>query len=231
LAAPVEVKLVVSGHRTPALKSASLEQITTRMALDRYMVFAQQKLAESVDGQPAGSKALYMLGRLHTVVAQDRTPCFVAAEQKALAFQQAAMSADPNNFLAANELGVLLARGGRYEEARTILQHCVSLAPRPEVWHNLVMVHRSLGEIALAQEAQQHLLAAQNRQPATIGKPQPSQMVRWVEPQEFAKAGPGPAASIPARASQVPAAPAAVESEKPSGGPLGWFFRPDRKSR
>ncbi|MBI3464409.1 MAG: tetratricopeptide repeat protein, partial [Planctomycetes bacterium] len=233
LDAPVEVKLVVGGHRTPALKSMPLERITPRMALDRYLVFAQQKLAEAVDGQAVGSKALYLLGRLHTVVAQDRTPCFAAAEQKALAFQQAAMSADPNNFLAANELGVLLARAGRHEEARTILQHCAALAPRPEVWHNLVVVHRNLGEIALAQEAQQHLIAAQTRQPAAIRKPRPAEMVRWVEPAEFAQAGPVPAAAaIPPRASETPVAPAAVESSaKPSAGPLGWFAWPGRQSR
>lgn len=225
--AEIDLPLMISGHRTPALKSALPKTITTRMALDRYLIFAQQKLAEAVDGQAVGSKALYLLGRLHTVAAQDRSPCFVAAEQKALAFQQAAMSADPNNFLAANELGVLLARAGRHEEARTILQHCASLAPRAEVWHNLVVVHRNLGEIALAQQAQQQMTAtqAQQRSPKPIGKPSPSDMVRWVEPEEFAKAGPAPAIAPRPAAATPPPQPAPPETSRAtrSVGPLGWL--------
>jgi tetratricopeptide (TPR) repeat protein len=227
--AEIELPLIISGHRTPALKSASLETITPRMALDRYMVFAQQKLAEAVEGQMVGSKALYLLGRLHTVVAQDRSPCFIAAEQKALVFQQAAMTADLNNAMAANELGVLLGRAGRHEEARTILQHCASLASQPEIWHNLMVVHWKLGEIALAMQAQHQLEAARAKRnsPTPIGKPRPSEMVHWVEPQEFAKAGPSPApVSVPRPSAERPKADKApVETARDTrpAGPLGWL--------
>jgi tetratricopeptide (TPR) repeat protein len=234
--AEIDLPLVISSHRTPVLKGETKTVANPRMALDRYLVFAQQKLAAAVDGQPVGSKALYLLGRLHTVVAQDRSPCFAAAEQKALAFQQAAMSADPDNFMAANELGVLLARAGRYEEARTILQHCASLAPKAEVWHNLVVVHRNLGEIALAQQAQQRLAAAQSQRqtPAPVGQSRPSDMVEWVEPEEFARTGAAPAAVIaprPAAATTPAAAPQETTDEPRPAGPLGWLSRPARQAK
>jgi hypothetical protein len=148
------------------------------------------------------------------------------------------MSVDANNYLAANELGVLLSRAGRNEEARTILQHCASLAPRAEVWHNLVVVHRKLGEIGLANQAQQQMNAAQARHPASApatGKP--ADMVKWVAPEEFAKASrPAPTATAPSV--QIPDPPASTTAaavtapaEKQSPGPLGWMSWPGRQSK
>ncbi len=46
-----------------------------------------------------------------------------------MVFFQAAMLAYPENFMAANDLGVLLAQCGNYADARAMLEHSLSLSP------------------------------------------------------------------------------------------------------
>ena len=62
--------------------------------------------------------------------------------------------ADPNNARAANELGVLLARDGRFEEARDWLRHSARLKSQPETWHNLAVVYGRLGQTEKSKQAE-----------------------------------------------------------------------------
>jgi uncharacterized protein HemY len=99
-------------------------------------------------------------------------------------FYQAALAVDPGNFLAANELGVLLARYGQWQDARRALLASLSIQPHAEGWHNLAIVHRRLGEIELAR-------LAENERQLLVGKPGPRKPaggpeIQWHEPQQFA---------------------------------------------
>ena len=60
------------------------------------------------------------------------------------------MLTDSRNYLAANELAVLLAKNGYLQSARTLLQRSVAGSPQPAAWHNLAVVHRYLGEKQLS---------------------------------------------------------------------------------
>jgi uncharacterized protein HemY len=51
-------------------------------------------------------------------------------------------------------VGVLLARCGRYVEARAALERSVSLRSEPAGWRNLAVVYRSLGEADRALRAE-----------------------------------------------------------------------------
>ena len=125
-----------------------------------------------------------------------------------MAFHQAALLVDPQNSMAANELGVLLVRFGQLREARQVLRHCIATAPRPEVWHNLAVVHERLGEQELAVLAHNEWQRVKQHQAiGSAAAPQP--LVRWVDPAAFAQSGPaGPFAGPPTQRTAV--SPSAV---------------------
>ncbi len=120
------------------------------VAQQRYYSYAQEQLGIAAAGEPAGSMALHGLGKIHSVIASQPAPAIFAAEPKALVYQQAALLTDSRNYLAANELAVLLAKNGYLQSARTLLQRSVAGSPQPAVWHNLAVVHRYLGEKQLS---------------------------------------------------------------------------------
>ena len=137
----------------------------------------------------AGSMALHALGKLHDAMAHKKSGPLPAAEPKAMACFQAAMLVDPKNFMAANDLGVLLARCGNYSDARRMLEYSLSLSPQSATWHNLSVVYGQLDQRALAQRADQQTAVLQQ---AEIARRRTSQgtannSVQWVDPQTFAQ--------------------------------------------
>ena len=188
-AAVVNVDQVASTHRTTLLRSMPRQaELSPVVAQQQYLAYAQSQLALAAGQQPVASQALYRLGRLQTLLAaHDDDPQALHAPQ-AMAFHQAALSVDSANSLAANELGVLLARYGQLEDARRLLLLSVSVHPQVETWHNLAAVHRRLGEADLAQraESERELLAKKTGSPATQ---RTNEMLRWVDPATFAASG------------------------------------------
>jgi tetratricopeptide (TPR) repeat protein len=207
LEAEINVAAIISAHRTPVYHNKPTEGVTPLKVRREYYTYAQEQLTLAVEGEPIGSMALYALGKLHSESAQKRLQAVPAAESKALVFQQAAVSVRSDNFMAANELGVLLARAGRHEEARDWILHSVKLSPEPTAWHNLSVVHQSLGETKLAQLAEQEArrVSAQRGLAASPGGKAPD--VQWIKPQEFA--------------AQMRVEPAASESVRPANTASG----------
>src|SRR5207248_11234892 len=131
------------------------------VAQQQYLGLAQAQLALAAGGQQVSSQTLYRLGKLQAAMALHDADSQGLHGPQAMVFYQAALTADGANYLAANELGVLLARYGQLAEARQLLLHCVVVHPQVESWHNLAVVHRRLGEDDLASRAdhEQQLLA------------------------------------------------------------------------
>lgn len=179
---------IIATHETVLLKGVE-QEIPALIALQRYYSYAQQQLGASVQGQASGSLALHGLAKLHSVIGARQPGSVNAPEPKSIVLEQAALSADPRNFMAANDLAVLLVRYGRLAEARTLLQNSVSSFGQPENWNNLADLHEQMGERELAQlarkaakDAQQKL--SQQRGAAGLsyaGSPQ----VEWVKPDAF----------------------------------------------
>ena len=96
--------------------------------------------------------ALYALGKLHAVVSRQKTAELAAAESKAVVFYQAALLACPRNHMAANDLGVLLAHGGYYPEARARRELSVSILQQSASLNNLAVVYQRLGQPAMADQ-------------------------------------------------------------------------------
>jgi tetratricopeptide (TPR) repeat protein len=219
----LNLKNLVGGHRTPVLKDADLARLTPLQAMQQYYTFAQEQFAAAGERRPAASLALYGLGKLHMVMAEKPGAGAAMDLPKAMVYHQAAMLVDPQNHLAANELGVLLARFEQWEEAKRVLLQSVAVNPLPQTWHNLAVVHDRLGETTLATQArfESEQLRRQNPAAATAGA---GPNVRWLSADEFAATGERPTAA-PASA---PPAPLKTSQEMQPGGiellkPWTWF--------
>ncbi|HUG69580.1 MAG TPA: hypothetical protein VMM76_17645 [Pirellulaceae bacterium] len=207
----VDVGLIVNSHQTTLLKDYELKGVSPVLATQHYFSFAQERLVEACGRAPVASRALHGLGKIHMVLGEKSSSAERLHGPKAMAFQQAALTTDPGNYLAANELGVLLARYGKLHEARSVLQHAVALYPLPETWQNLSVVHQRLGEASLAAQSvanwQLALQQSGNRSSPELADNR--SMVQWVSPQVFGGQQPG--------SPNVPSMPAAVtQSERPT---------------
>jgi len=211
LEAALDLPDLIAGHATLVLKDADKASVTTLTALKSYFTFAQEQLAQAAGSEVAGSMALHALGKLHEELAKGNGPNIKAAGPKAMVFYQASLLVCPRNFMAANDLGVMLARNGNYEDARKLLEHSLSLNRQSTVWHNLAVVQERLGHSDKAQFARQQALIAmqteqENRQRKLVSS---GDQVRWVDENAFAEAY-NPAGILQA----VPTGPAA------SGNPV-----------
>ncbi len=189
LEADADLPRIIAAHATPVLKKEST-RVTSMTALKCYFTFAQEQFAVAAGGEVAGSMALHALGKLHDAMAHKKTGPLPAAEPKAMVYFQAAMLAYPKNFMAANDLGVLLARCGNYTAARTMLEHSLSLSPQSATWHNLAVVYGQLGQTMLARQADQQAAALRQAELARRRAAQgtANNSVQWVDPQTFAQA-------------------------------------------
>jgi len=203
LEAELNLPDIIGSHRTPVLKEAPVESLTPLASLQCYFTYSQEQLAESVGEELAGSMALYGLGNVHRAMAAKRISSVRAARPKAMVCYQAALLASPQNYMASNELGVLLARGGRNENARVALEHSVSISPHAAGWHNLAVVYRQLGQTALAERADRQSLAVDPSQAGRRGRrlPSPRQQVEWVDPSRFVQSPAGPPSALEPTAS------------------------------
>jgi tetratricopeptide (TPR) repeat protein len=190
--AEIDLKQVITAHRTPVLKDEELAELTPLEALQRYFTYAQQQLAKACLEVPATAGALYGLGRIYTVLDESSSTSQELNVPKAMALHQAALLVNPRNHQAANELGVLLARYGQLEDARRVLLHSISLQPEPEAWHNLAVVHERLGELELAHRARNEWRLALDHRNGRPRETETASPVRWVDVQEFTAARPTP---------------------------------------
>jgi len=184
----VDVSAVAGRHRTPLFKAGDARSISPLIAQQRYFGFAQEQLALAAGHSASASQVLYLLGRLQTAMAAHDADPLALHGPKAMVFHQAALAASTTNYLAANELGVLLARYGQLADAKRLLVQSVAIHPHVAGWENLVIVHRRLGETDLERKAEHELkLLEQQKQKSPDGD---TDMVRWVDSRSFA-ASPG----------------------------------------
>ena len=186
LEATSDVAGIIANHRTPVLKDA-LSRTTALEAVRMYLNYAQEQFTAAAGQEVAGSMALRGLGKLYVAMAAQPALHVAAAESKAMTFFQAALLVSPQNYLASNDLGCLLARGGRYADAKVVLEYATAIARQPECWHNLAVVYSELGMKDKASRAE---ALAQRGQPyPSAGPPDGRQlsasMVDWVAPERF----------------------------------------------
>lgn len=195
--AELDVRIVASSHRTPVLSNHA-EGVSPHEAVARYHRYAQEQLAAAVAGEQAGSMALHGLGKVSATLAErgNGDPVLV---RNALTMYSASLAACPTNPLSANELGVLLVREGRVEEAARLFERTIDLAPSATAYHNLATAQGKLGfhGEAAANEAESQRLAAFERSTGAVSR---RAGVEWVTPEQMsgvAQPGLTPTAGVP----------------------------------
>jgi len=219
----VDVSSLAAAHATPVLKN-SCGQVSPMAAMRDYLTYAQQQLAAAAGREVAGSMALHGLGKLHAALAEKRLTLVVAPESKAVAFYQAALTVFPENYMASNDLGVLLARGGRMDDARAMLEHSVAARPQSENWRNLAVVYRQLGhtvqgERAAVESARWGAIEASRRQ-SLVGAAR--DRAQWLDPATFAQTPHMNLAPAPLRATETETAGRPASTAPTQAQRLQW---------
>lgn len=182
-----DVTSILNAHRTPVLKGMPAAGLTPAVIVEQYYAYAGEQFSRAVGSVPSGSRALHALGKIYGILATQKTPALSSAENHASVFHQAALRSDPANYMAANDLAVLLANQGRYQDARDLLVQGLGASAQPAMWQNLAMVHGQLGETHAANQAQR---AAAAYSGGAYVPPTPAlaawQSMRWVDPATFA---------------------------------------------
>lgn len=191
----MDVARIVAGHKTKILGDADLVDMPPTVAAGYYYDYAREQLAMAIGQQTVGSIALYGLGKIIVIGAGPNSQA-LEYTGPAMALYQASLMAEPENFRAAHELGVLLAAAGQLEMARELMVASASKSPQPVIWRNLAVLHTRMGQPQLAEQARQQAAALQQTNPDSKA-PQ----VDWVDPATFA------ATSTPGSEVKPPATP------------------------
>lgn len=220
----------VAMHATPVLKDR-VENVAPMTALSSYLTFAQEQFAAAADHEVAGSMALHALGKLHCAMARAKSGLVPSAETKAMVFYQASLLVYPSNFMAANDLGVLLARNGNNNGARAMLERSLALRQQSTTWRNLAVVYRQLGQAAAAQQAERQAGLLEQaeiaRRKQTLGTA--NTKVQWTDSQTFAKTSANTPTSpgAVAKPSQKPPAESSSQKGRPSSAARqSWWGSP-----
>ena len=221
----LELASVVAGHRTPILKNVPAERLQAMWALKQYFNYAQDQLCAAAGHEVSASMALAALGKLHASMADKENPEIALADAKAIVFFQAAILVLPQNYIAANDLGVLMAHRNDFATARAALEHSVQVFRCSENLRNLSSVYRQMGEMRLAEMAARDAEAAGAvefaRKRATHAGG-----VDWVDTESMARAS-SQWTDMPARSSPNAAARGAMSAPTvgQAAGPVGGAAR------
>jgi hypothetical protein len=162
-----DVKQATAGHSTPVLRGNVPPGADAIQVVQLYFSYAEERLAYACQGLPGASLAYYGLARTYVQPGAR----YVHAAGKSAMLQRVALRVAPQNVLAGNELGVLLAQHGHLNEAETLFQRCVATDARPESWQNLATVYAKKGDAEASRAAmiESSKLAASQRptQPLT----------------------------------------------------------------
>ena len=184
----VDVRNTVSKHRSKVILADEAAQLSPLDAERKYYAFAQEHLAASVGGSTVGAHAMYGIGKLYMGMVQLEANGERLHGPRAMMMHQTALLVDHSHSLAANELGVLLARSGRLREACDVLRHGAASNGPPDTWRNLADVYDRMGAMDLAQHARvewQRSAQFANQQSTQVMTAPNGLAIRWVDKATF----------------------------------------------
>ena len=178
----LSVSNVIETHSTKVISTESAKGMTAIEAAQRYFAYASHQLSRCGGQNVVAAEALYCLGKLHSVQAKSGSNDSKLDLAKSMIYHQSAISANGLNFRSLNELGVLYANSGRFDEAKHMLKKSLRIKQLPQAWQNLSVIHQRMGEHQLAQLA--------NREFETSSSQAPISVIRWTPAEEFNKNAP-----------------------------------------
>jgi tetratricopeptide (TPR) repeat protein len=206
-----------AGHQTPMLQEEISQWTLPHEAMAMYHRYAERKLAAAVAGEQAGSMALFGIGRIYQQLAARRDQA-TQPLPKALTYYRSAVLAHPRNHLAANEAGVLLARAGRYAQARPWFDHSLALSPSSTTHGNLAYVCQKLGDGGTSAVHASEATRLASHEMST-GRLSAERGITWLTPDEFNRRSSGapiPQASPQPQIAMNPAAPPTAPPTNPA---------------
>ncbi len=149
----------IAGHKTPVLKDAPTSSaVRARRA---YYLFVRQKLVEAAGAEKMSAEVLYALGRVERELTLRASTESRRRGPREIPLFEAAVAVNPRNHVAANELGVSLARNGDLRRSRIALAHSASIKSTQEVLINLEYVSQQLGDVITAGRIRQQMVTMQ----------------------------------------------------------------------
>jgi len=176
----LDVSSIVETHRSKIIDKAQAASTNPTQAMERYFVYAQNKLDEASGRNAVSAEILFCLGKLHTTISNTKTVPDKIDVARAIAYHHAALMSDKNSFRSANELGVLLVQMGQLEQATELFKQSLIAQPTPQAWQNLAKTHRRMGQQDLAQLAETEYVLLSQTQMASSSVP-----LRWVPTESF----------------------------------------------
>jgi predicted Zn-dependent protease len=144
-----EVRQATAGHTTPVLRGNVPPGADAIHVVQLYYSYAEERFAYACRGLPGASVAYYGLARTYVQPGAH----YVHAAGKSAMLHRVAIRVAPQNVLAGNELGVLLAQHGHLDEAESLFKQCVATDASPEAWQNLAVVYAQKGNEVASQAA------------------------------------------------------------------------------
>ena len=152
----------IAGHQTPVLKNSPTPSAVR--ARNAYYLFARKKLIEAAGAQKISAELLYALGRVESELTKQMRDSHQRRAPRELPLFEAAVAVNPSHHIAANELGVALARTGDYRRATIAFKHSVQIRSTPEALANLEFVARQIGDQEATANARQQLAGTSMKQ-------------------------------------------------------------------
>ena len=155
---------LVASHSTEALKGRPLDGVAPEIASQHYRNYARYEFVVASDGHKWSSDLLYAYGKTLEKEAElepDRAFLLLA---QSVACYQAATQVSPSQSDAANQLGYVLIRLDRIDDAYQALISSIKQKPTANAWNNLAEIYRRRGAASDAQYATQQAKAIKNSQ-------------------------------------------------------------------
>jgi tetratricopeptide (TPR) repeat protein len=204
-------KAIVARHTTPILKQVDLETVSPELAAQHYRNFARFELYQATQNHPWAADLLYAFGK--TIERRSATQGDDAGQwrNQAVVCYEVALTIAPNHPGSANQLGHVLLKLDRVDEAYAALYQSIQSRPSPEAWQSIAEIYRRRGYAAQADEAVRQATAIRS---STSNVPE----VISLDPQTFIGISPnhfvGPTTAVAAG----PVASPSTSAEKKS-----WF--------
>lgn len=193
-------------HETPIIRDM-LERngsenisINPLIAAQHYRSFARDQLVQACDHHPWGADLLYALGKAFEKQAWEDRSRSALVHQHAELVYQAALETNPNQALAATQLGYVLLQLDRPKEAQAILARSLQVAPSQASLQNLAEAYRRLNDPNAMQWCVAQLDQLKRREQNT----QPDIPFTEISARQFAAISPPDAAFMPGNAGGPP---------------------------
>ena len=162
--ADLRIENFIAGHRTPALKGK--RQLSPVKARESYYEFAVDRLVAAGGTEEVAARRTVRPGAFGTDDSPVRRRGRRRMDRAEIALFQASLAINPDNAVAANELGVALARDGQSGKSSQYFAQSAQLAPSARTLANLSKVFERLGEHESAVRLRQQMAALSTDEPS-----------------------------------------------------------------